>query len=213
MPRKAVFEAGIFHFHAVIDDALRLWVDNQLLIDEWHDGSARQVDATLALIQGPHDLRVEYYENTGTAIARVWWPKQQSKKSLPGRVKYWANTQLSGSPILIRDDKAVEFDFGAGSPAPGIGGDGFSARWTRTFNLEPATYRISARADDGIRIFVNGIKVLERWSDGVDTEWKTVDLPLAGQIQIVVQYYENTGNALCSLLCSDWLPLPQRHQQ
>ena len=34
--------------------------------------------------------------------------------------EYWANPSLTGSPTLVRNDWAVDFDWGTGSPAPGL---------------------------------------------------------------------------------------------
>ncbi len=60
------------------------------------------------------------------------------------RGEYFNNVNLSGRPALVRDDAAINFDWGLGSPAPGIQADNFSARWVRTVPLGGGTYRFFA---------------------------------------------------------------------
>src|SRR5687767_7863144 len=47
------------------------------------------------------------------------------------RGSYFANATLAGTPALVRDDAAIDFDWGSGAPAPGLPVDNFSVRWTR----------------------------------------------------------------------------------
>jgi glucose/arabinose dehydrogenase len=67
--------AGTYRFKARVDDGVRVWVDGALVIDEWHDVTTPTTyqSAKLPLEAGPHDVKMEYYEHTGTAAARLWW--------------------------------------------------------------------------------------------------------------------------------------------
>ena len=57
--------------------------------------------------------------------------------------------QSLGQPALIRNDAAIDFNWGLGSPAPGLPADNFSARWQRRQDFDTATYRFYLRVDDG----------------------------------------------------------------
>ena len=133
--RNNVFAAGTYRFHLGMDDGARLWVDDALIIDEWRDGSYREAATDLALAQGTHSLRVEYYERTGSAQVRLWWEQVSGPVYPDWRGEYWSNMGLLGSPTLTRNDPAVDFTWGAGSPAVGLPADGFSARWTRQISF------------------------------------------------------------------------------
>jgi hypothetical protein len=113
------------------------------------------------------------------------------------QASYWNNTSLSGNPVLQRSEAAVDYDWGAGSPAPGVvNHDQFSARWTRYVDVPAGTYRFTATGDDGIRVFVDGVLVLNDWSDHA-ARTVTADRALAaGHRLIVVEYYENGGDAV-----------------
>jgi hypothetical protein len=44
--------------------------------------------------------------------------------------EYFNNTGLLGSPVLVRTDATVGFDWDSGSPGPGISANRFGIRWT-----------------------------------------------------------------------------------
>jgi len=71
--RAVNLQAGVYRFYAHVDDGVRLWVDDTIVIDEWQEGAARTLTGDLDLSSGDHNIRVEYYERTGHAVIKVWW--------------------------------------------------------------------------------------------------------------------------------------------
>jgi hypothetical protein len=67
------FAAGDATFTTTADDGIRLWVDNQIVIDNWVDQSTTTKTATRTMTAGAHDLRVEYYDNCCSAVAKASW--------------------------------------------------------------------------------------------------------------------------------------------
>jgi beta-glucosidase len=56
------------------DDGARLYVDNQLIINQWNDHAATTYRTVLNLIAGTeHRIKLEYYENAGDAEIRMGW--------------------------------------------------------------------------------------------------------------------------------------------
>jgi hypothetical protein len=108
---------------------------------------------------------------------------------------YYANPSLSGSPVRVRNDPWVDFDWGTGSPASGIPADGFSVRWTRAVPFDEGTYRFYALVDDGVRLRVGGQSVLNAWSDGPLRQVSGLHSVVKGTYEIQVEYYERTGGA------------------
>jgi hypothetical protein len=119
--------------------------------------------------------------------------------------EYFANRTLSGTPVVIRNDKNVDFDWGSGTPAPGIPANDFSVRWTNKPTFSSGTYRFTVRADDGVRLFIDGTKILDEWHDSSGDEEYTVDRALDGKHTLVVEYYEHNGEALIEV---SWKKLP-----
>ena len=188
------FEEGLYDLHATMDDGMRVYVDDELLIDEWHDQARRTVTASRHMSAGTHALRVEYYDRQHHAIANLWWEKHRSVSNWKG--VYWANQNLMGNPALIRDDANIDFDWGLGSPGGGIPNDHFSARWTRTMQLEEGLYRFIVHVDDGVRLWVNDQLIIDDWTDRPLREL-TADYTIGGTgaHEIRVEYYENTVHA------------------
>jgi hypothetical protein len=112
---------------------------------------------------------------------------------------YWSNRYLSGSPARQVDENitnSISHDWGYGSPISGRN-DNFSARWTGVINVSTAgTYRFGVSQDDGVRIWIDGVLIFDRWSD--QSAWTTryVNKYLSqGGHEIQVDYYEHTGRA------------------
>jgi hypothetical protein len=198
--RDVAFDSGTYRFHVVVDDGARLWVDDELLIDEWRDGAVRERTVEQALAAGTHDVRVEYYENNGNARVYVWWEKL-TPSFTDWKGEYWNNRTLSGNPVLVRNDPSIDFNWGAGAPAPGLPADNFSARWSRWMDFEEGLYRFSVNADDGVRLYVDGRMVIDEWHDSAGGELYTADLRLTGPHWLVVDYYERAGDARIEV---DW---------
>lgn len=203
--RNVELPAGNYRFFATMDDGMRVWIDEQLVIDNWTDSQQHTVTADRYLGAGNHFFRVEYYEAGGVAVAKFNW--QQIGGGTPGtfsgwRGEYFNNMTLSGAPLVTRDDAAVNFDWGTGSPAPGIAADRFSVRWTRTLNFNPGTYRFDVFSDDGVRLWVNNVLVIDQWRDQSDGRF-SANVNLSGATTIRLEYYENVGRAAVNL---SWNP-------
>jgi LysM repeat protein len=71
--RDTYFSAGNYRFFVTVDDGVRLYVDNTLIIDAWRVQPATNYFGDIYLNPGNHTLRVEYYEETGAASIRLTW--------------------------------------------------------------------------------------------------------------------------------------------
>ncbi|MCI0577035.1 MAG: PA14 domain-containing protein, partial [Chloroflexi bacterium] len=126
--RTLAFGAGTYRFNVRSDDGVRIWLDNQLVIDEWHDAGNVTYSVDRTLITGDHSLRIDYYEGSGTAQIQFWW--DNATQYPQWRAEYYSNPNLDGAPTLIRNDVEVNFDWGKNPPATNIPVDRFSIRWT-----------------------------------------------------------------------------------
>src|ERR1017187_8590042 len=58
-----------YYFDANTDDGVRLWVNDQLIIDDWTNKSASDVIGTIDLQGGiRYDLKMEYYQTTSSDV-------------------------------------------------------------------------------------------------------------------------------------------------
>jgi hypothetical protein len=103
--------------------------------------------------------------------------------------------------VLSRMDPQVNFSWGTGSPDPLVGTDNFSARWVGEVQAAfTETYTFLTRTDDGARLWVNDQQIIDRWVEQGATEvGGTIDLVAGQRYPIVMEYYENGGDAVAEL--------------
>jgi hypothetical protein len=200
------FSGGIYRFHLLADDKATLRVDDRMVLRIPVNGST-QGSYDLAMLKGVHKLTVEYREFTGSARVRLSWEKI-SPSFTDWKGEYWTNSNLSGSPVISRNDKDVNFRWQEKAPVVGMPRDNFSARWTRSVNFQDGLYRFNAKANDGIRIYIDGKRVLNEWHTSSGTTIYTFDKQLKGKHTIVVEYYDGTGNAIVKVWWEKVVPVP-----
>jgi hypothetical protein len=194
-----------------------VWLDEALIMDYWGPQDYQWHYADGFYLEGLHTLKVEYFERTGNARMRFWWessgttpptggppaspvatpaPSAPPAPSTPGpwAAEYFNNRTLSGQPVLTRSDAAVDFDWGWGAPAPQVNQDNFSARWTGTFQFVGGRYTFRTTSDDGVRVMVDGTRVIDGWRLMRGSRTGTVNVG-AGTHTVRVEYFEGSGRA------------------
>ena len=208
--------AGIYKFTSQADDGVRVWVDDQLVIDKWQDQAFANNETLVSLDKGYHRIRVEHFENAGGAANKLSWQKLQfSPIAVPGVIglvqqepwvaQYFNNRDLSGTPVVTRTDGSttagLNLNWGDGSPDSRIQRDNFSSRLTTHRQLPAGTYKFKLQGDDGARLYINGEKAIDRWNDPPYAPHEVeITLP-AGLHTLQVEHSEAGGLAYLNL---DW---------
>lgn len=109
---------------------------------------------------------------------------------------YFKRADFTG-PVLKRTDRAVFFNWGKRSPHASVPADNFSVRWKG--KLTPQTserYTFYTRADDDMRIWVNG-KLVAKTRTGIFSraQSRSIDLAVGIKYDIVIEYEEKSGEA------------------
>ncbi len=187
-----------------LDDGARLWMNGELIIDGWREGSARNlyVDKWLS---GSYRVQIQYFESV--SLASLSFTQQVIDASAnEWQASYWNNTSMEGQAVLSRSEPVgdsvyvLNHDWGSGSPEVGvISPDIFSARWDGVFTFDTNSYVFEATSDDGVRVYVDDTLVLRGWGDGYGEQRSGVYSIGEGQHHVRVEYYERTGNALVRL--------------
>lgn len=192
--REAWFQGGTYRFKVLSDDGVRLWVGDQLVVDEWRDRWASYIYIDHYIPTGTYQVRVEYYEHVGDATISLGWSRVVGGETWVG--EYFDNRELQGSPKLTRNDGAIDFDWGSGSPDAVIPADNFSVRWTRNVGFEAGTYRFLTSTDDGVRVWVDGGLVVDAWQDQSIPNTHTGEVYLSARRHtVIVEYYERKVDA------------------
>jgi large repetitive protein len=187
-------------------------IDTPTLRDAWqtapylHDGSA----ATLADAIAAHTnvtLSATQRAQVAAFVAQIGSEEPAVASTASGGLvgNYFNNLTLTGTAALTRTE-AVNFDWGSGSPGAGVGVNNFSVRWTGgVMAPSSGSYRLRTRSDDGVRLWVNDVQVINNWTDHSPTNNTsgTINLVAGQRVSIRLEYYERGGGAVMQLL---WLP-------
>lgn len=194
---RFTFASGSYTFIARADDGVRVYIDGAQILDGWKDQGATEYRATRSMSAGEHEVRMEYYENGGGAVAQLRWQQTGVTCTNQYKAEYFTNRSLSGSPTVIRcENWPVNWDWGGGSPASGIPADNFSARWTARVSFNAGRYTFTAVGDDGVRVYLDGALIVDGWRDQGATEYRSTRDVSAGNHDVRFEYYENGGGAL-----------------
>ncbi|OYW76560.1 MAG: hypothetical protein B7Z37_08170 [Verrucomicrobia bacterium 12-59-8] len=103
---------------------------------------------------------------------------------------------------FTRLESTLDHTWENGSPDPRIPADGFSVRWHGYLTPRyTQTYTLISVSDDGVRLWVNGQLVVDDWNDhGASWDNGVVTLQAGVPVSIVMEYYENGGDATARLL-------------
>lgn len=139
----------------------------------------------------------------GSAVTKFTTAAPSAGTGLQGQ--YYANATLNGNPVATRIDSVVNNDFVYVSPVPGlIPVENYSVRWTGQVKpLFSETYTFYTVSDDGIRLWVNNVLLVDNWTNHGATENSATIALVGGQkYDVKIEYYQGTGFAASKFLWS-----------
>jgi hypothetical protein len=80
--RTVYFNSGTYRFTVTSDDGFRLYVDGFLKLDKWFDQISTAYTVDIALASGNHIIKMEYYENSASAVAKLSWQSVNATPTL-----------------------------------------------------------------------------------------------------------------------------------
>jgi len=122
-------------------------------------------------------------------------PPPPPPPSASWRATYYNSRDLTGPIVLERAETRPCANWGWGSPAPQVMPDNFSVRWTTTSNAVGGTYRISVKTDDGARLYIDGVKVLDAWREQAVSGYFVDVIVPRGWHTWTIEYFEQGGVA------------------
>jgi hypothetical protein len=175
-------EGGNYRFRTESDDGVRLWVNGKLVINNWTDHAGTlNTSAWISLAAGTkYDLRMEYYNNTGGAVARLLWQRPGAAGFVPV-----PTTQLipaAGGAALFADG----FDTGLGQWSPQSG------TWTAPASVAHHGAGYAATGNVPERLTLAGNSGWNNYSVAawVDLTSLSGGLSILGRVQDATHYYE-----------------------
>ena len=98
--------SGRYRFTMTTDDGMRVWADNVSVLDSWILQPATTYLADVRFSAGRHDIRVEFFDNTDEAVAKVSWaqaPNILGKDTIGALIRNAPNGLKWGSKFSLAD--------------------------------------------------------------------------------------------------------------
>lgn len=211
-----------YTFHVEAGGGAKLWLDGQLILNQWNDRPGEFYSTVVPLTAGQkYDLRLEHFSTSKEAKMRLLWSSaSQRKVPIPADVltpsrpaesgarkpqhgllgTYFSRADCSGE-VLKRLDAQVNFDWADKPAAPGVPTEDFSVRWTGQVQAQHAeNHTFHVEADDGVRVWLGDRQIIDEWRQQSTT---VVSQPLAlnaGQFYpLTIEYYSAKPPAMAKL--------------
>ncbi len=184
--------SGYYRFQIQADDGVRLFINDSLVLNEWH-GATGTTYTVEQMLTGATNFRLEYFEGNGNAFLR--FTNEVINTGQAWEATYFHGTALNVTPWLAQAEPAIgSYPLDRRQPL-GVVADPsiWSARWWGRFPFTYGDYVFHARAQGGVRVYLNEYLVLDGWSSG-SKEISNTFWGVGGETHtITVEYYSDTG--------------------
>ena len=115
-------ETNTYTFTTVADDGVRLWVNNQLIINDWNSHAAATRSGQINLLAGQrYDIRLEYFENTSTASVQLGWSSYLTPQQIiPKSQLFSKNPYQMTAPTVAITTPIANYSYLASGTASGV---------------------------------------------------------------------------------------------
>jgi hypothetical protein len=100
--KEVEFDPGVYIFYAVADDGFRFYLDEALVIDEWHISNGSELYSAELELSGSHKLTLHYYEQKQHAKVKFWWERKNE------------------SPVAVQDEYRMDMGMELQVEKPGV---------------------------------------------------------------------------------------------
>ena len=103
------YHTAPYTFYVNSDDGVRLWVENELLIDQWVPQAPFETSGTITLEEGGrYNIKLEYFEDAGGAVCELRWSSPLSPKTIIPKSQLYPddistnNDENDNDPLFIK---------------------------------------------------------------------------------------------------------------
>ncbi|MBL7743773.1 MAG: T9SS type A sorting domain-containing protein [Chitinophagaceae bacterium] len=225
------FSNGVYEFTVGGDDGFRLSLDggSTWVINRWYDQSYTISNYTVQL-NGSYNMVLEFYENGGAN--RISFAVTSSCTGLENTATYgtgnvWRGYVYDGTNFdtyrgMIQaganSNPAFDQNFGGSnttfstSGCSSVSTETFSVRYRLSRTFTAGNYTFFVGGDDGYRLSLNGGStwVINKWNDQSYNVSSYAVTLTAGTYNLVLEYYENSGDNRINFFVEGLSVLPVR---
>ena len=127
--------SGAYAFRTFSDDGVRLFINGELVIDEWRDFGMTNHYGSIDLDAGQHSLVLEYYENGGGAQCYLFWTVPNEQEEL---------VTSSGTGLTVSDLGTWDYL----TTVPWTGMDPYAVVVNTVEDKIPTAFRVTAHTEN-----------------------------------------------------------------
>jgi len=206
-----------YTFYTRTSDGARLWVNGEMLVNDWVTQPATEESWSIPLQAGrQYPIVMEYFDNTAASTAVLSWASaSQPKEVIPEypavppledgglsmvEGQYYGTTNFTDL-LDTRIESAINFNWSSAAPFPNMNQTYFSVKWTGQILAQYSEpYTFYTTSDDGVRLYINGKLLINDWnSHGSTVDSGTMQLQAGTYYPMEMDYYQNAGPAIAEL--------------
>jgi beta-glucosidase len=116
------------------------------------------------------------------------------------KAEYFSNTELSGSPVVTRNDSTINFRWDSWHPVDQITSPTYSIRWNGKIKFDQTDDYEFACWSDGAKVMLDGKVLFDNWSTpGLQSSALTLHMDKDTTHDLRVEYRHLAGNAAMQL--------------
>ena len=159
------------------------------------EGLKRTVGADVKIL---HEAGIPIVMKGVAVPSEYLWLPDLSGPGLKG--EYFDNPDLSGEPVLTRQDASINFHWGESAPVQELGKDQFSIRWTGTLiPKEDFAGWLGISSDDGSRLSIDDHWVVDHWAGSTLISQHAMTFKANQKYKITLEYRDTGWDAHVSL--------------
>jgi hypothetical protein len=121
--------SGTYTFYITSDNGRRVWVDNQLIIDQWTNFQGTYTGAITLTAGQKFDLKADYFESNKVSTCKLEWSSSLQTREVVPQNQLYNDSSSTGIPVVASTSGITIF------PNPVVNGV-FSVEMTNTGNEE-----------------------------------------------------------------------------
>ena len=227
------FPAGTYRFYLLANDRAALAVDFQTYFNtiDADEGKPEEILTTDVEVSGVTHIQLDFQKLGDDAYVYLDWERVSDNMlgprfSVPGitdqeevegeripvnnrpwTAEYFTNPDLEGDPLFTQTEASPTKNWGTGAPITDMSPDDFSVRWTSQQTFDGNLYEFTVEADDGVRVFVDGILYIDEWHGSTGEMYTSNVFRLfPGDHEVIVEFYEDWGDAFMDYTLNKVIP-------
>jgi parallel beta-helix repeat protein len=170
--------------------------NSYLVTARTEDGAAGEERPVVVMVRGKGAMEIREILRTA-----VWDMSWYSWRGMTYEDRPAWNRLFASKPLLTQKSRILGGEWSGRAPAPGLPADHFALVATTRLRVTAGRYSVGTLSDDGIRVFVDGKLVIDRWNHhGATPDTAVVELT-EGVHALRVEYCQESGGAVLRV---DW---------